>query len=223
MIQIETGDFRTLSEQLADESVDLIFTDPSYDDMSCYSDLVRLAARVLRPNGSLLTFYGIGYLPETVEALKHSVLKYRWQGLWYQINNCLQHGGFGFVVYSPFLWYEKGRAKIYQRTNDVANVPIRNGTDNKYHKWSKQPAVIERYIEALTKPGDLVLDPFLGSGTTALACFQSGRDCIGYEINPVMADVARRRLASAQLPLPLPSMTAVQPILSGCECQVNLA
>lgn len=194
---ILTGDFRELSKGIEDESIDLILTDPVYDQIDDYRDLARLAARILKINGSLLTYYGIGYLPETLKAMENSTLHYRWQGIWYQSNRAGARGGFGFVVYSPFLWFEKGRAKIYQRTNDVVNGPIPSRRKGQYHKWNKRPEVLIRYIEALTKPGDLVYDPFTGGGTTGEACIVTGREFIGHEIDPEATKVARLRLANA--------------------------
>ena len=54
-------------------------------------------------------------------------------------------------------------------------------------------AIIERY----TRPGDLILDPFCGSGTTGVACVQTGRRFIGIELDPGYADIARARIAKA--------------------------
>lgn len=52
-------------------------------------------------------------------------------------------------------------------------------------------------IIAGTKPGDLVLDPFTGSGTTGVAAVKDGRRFIGSEINPDYVEIARRRIARA--------------------------
>ena len=48
-------------------------------------------------------------------------------------------------------------------------------------------------------PGDTVLDPFMGSGTTGVACVQTGRNFIGIEIDPGYAEIARQRIEKAQL------------------------
>ncbi len=53
-----------------------------------------------------------------------------------------------------------------------------------------------RLIQLYTFEGDVVLDPFLGSGTTALAALQNGRHFVGYEIDPAYADIARKRIQS---------------------------
>lgn len=60
------------------------------------------------------------------------------------------------------------------------------------------------FIKLFTQPGDVVLDPFLGSGTTAVAARQLGRCCIGIEMNPTYFQVAQERLNTMQeTPLPL--------------------
>ena len=59
-------------------------------------------------------------------------------------------------------------------------------------------------VELVTQPGDLVLDPFMGSGTTAIAATKLDRDYLGIELNPDYIEIAERRLAQVtgvQLPL----------------------
>ena len=58
-------------------------------------------------------------------------------------------------------------------------------------------AVIDRIIKACSNPGDIVLDPFLGSGTTAEAALNSGRRVIGFEIRPDYIEIAARRIKTA--------------------------
>lgn len=50
------------------------------------------------------------------------------------------------------------------------------------------------FIKLFTEPGDIVLDPFMGSGTTAVACVRLGRKYIGFELNPQYVEVAQQRL-----------------------------
>lgn len=76
----------------------------------------------------------------------------------------------------------RGKFKIHgHRWSNVWNFnkisPIRHPTE-------KPLGLIKRGIELCTKENDLVLDPFLGSGTTLEACYQTERNCIGFEIEP---------------------------------------
>jgi DNA modification methylase len=57
-------------------------------------------------------------------------------------------------------------------------------------------ALPKAYIEALTDPGDIVVDAFLGSGSTLVACELTGRRCFGLELEPGFCDLARARFAA---------------------------
>ena len=63
-------------------------------------------------------------------------------------------------------------------------------------------AVIDRIIKACSAPGDLVLDPFIGSGTTAEAALRNGRNVVGFEIRCDYIDVLSARINAAGLVLP---------------------
>jgi 16S rRNA G966 N2-methylase RsmD len=60
----------------------------------------------------------------------------------------------------------------------------------------KPEPLLERLIEACTDPGDLVLDPYLGSGTTAAVCTRLGRHVVGIDANPEAIAISRDRLAA---------------------------
>lgn len=61
------------------------------------------------------------------------------------------------------------------------------------------PPLVEPCIRLTSKPGDLVLDPFIGSGTTGLVALQQGRRFVGLELNPEYVEIAERRLNGAIL------------------------
>ncbi|HEX3594246.1 MAG TPA: site-specific DNA-methyltransferase [Polyangiaceae bacterium] len=61
----------------------------------------------------------------------------------------------------------------------------------------KPELLIQRLVEALTDPGELVLDPYVGSGTTPAVCMRLGRRAIGIDSNPEAIEITRRRLAAA--------------------------
>lgn len=58
------------------------------------------------------------------------------------------------------------------------------------------------FIKLFTQPGDLVLDPFVGSGTTALAAIQLARSYVGIDINPEYVEITKSRLSETQMSLP---------------------
>ncbi|MHA1832449.1 MAG: DNA methyltransferase, partial [Candidatus Baldrarchaeia archaeon] len=54
--------------------------------------------------------------------------------------------------------------------------------------------IVQKLIKLLTRPGDIVLDPFIGSGTTAVAAKKLGRRYIGIDINPEYCKIAEERI-----------------------------
>jgi len=59
-------------------------------------------------------------------------------------------------------------------------------------------------VERASLNGETILDPFMGSGTTGVACVQTGRNFIGIEIEPKYYEIAQRRIAEAEAQLRLP-------------------
>lgn len=68
----------------------------------------------------------------------------------------------------------------------------------KAHPTQKPEALLRRVIHSSSNPGDTVLDPFGGSGTTAAVCKKLGRNCLSVDQDPVYVDVARRRLEQVE-------------------------
>lgn len=65
---------------------------------------------------------------------------------------------------------------------------------NKIHPTQKPVELIERFILASSNPGDVILDPCMGSGTTAVACINTGRNYVGYEIDQQYHTAAMERI-----------------------------
>jgi site-specific DNA-methyltransferase (adenine-specific) len=67
------------------------------------------------------------------------------------------------------------------------------------HPSPKPIEYMQKLIERVTQEGDTIFDPFMGSGTTGVACVQLGRNFIGCEIDPKYFDIAKKRIAQAEL------------------------
>jgi hypothetical protein len=194
--QIVTGDARVLSERLPDESVDLIFTDPVYWNIEDYYWLGKEAVRVLKPESAALVFFGVGLLPQTLDAVTAYGLKYRWY-----IPH-LTPGTSGYCDTGPsrqmgMLWLEKGRTKPSTPLYDVV---FTNGVQD-WHIWRKNLLGITRWLEAFSKPGGVVWDAFTGGGSIPAVCKMLGRDYIAFEIDAATAESAREHVAMTKFPL----------------------
>lgn len=187
------GDIRDGLKEVDDESIDFIVTDPPYpkEYLPLYSDLSRLASRVLKPGGSLIAMIGQSYLPEVVQRLSEN-MSYYW------IMPYLTPGGGAPLLYQkrvntfwkPVLWYVKGEYKG-DYIGDILKSPE---SDKRFHEWGQSLGGMIDIIERLTNPGDVILDPFLGGGTTGVAAVIKGRKFIGSDIDLKNIDISIDRI-----------------------------
>jgi len=98
------------------------------------------------------------------------------------------------------LYGERGRRETintgYRYMTDVIfapNKPHLPFTERTCHPTQKPESLIGQLIKAFSFRGDVVLDPFLGSGTTMKVCQDLGRSCIGIEINPRYCQIVKER------------------------------
>lgn len=79
-------------------------------------------------------------------------------------------------------------------TSDVWRLPPINFTVDRHHPAEKPVEIIEKMLIETSEQGDIIPDPFLGSGTTAIACEKLGCKWIGIEINPEHCATAKKRI-----------------------------
>jgi DNA modification methylase len=199
--EIVTGDSRLLAQSIPDESIDLIFTDPVYENIEDYAWLAETAARILKPDCSLLAWCGTRQLFEAQSTMLH-FLEYGWLAIWYQGNSrSFIKSELGHHHYAPLLWMKKGNSKPNDKRRDIVQTNW-NQTDYN-HKWSKHPKVISYYLEAFTQIGSIVYEPFAGGGTIPAVCKMMDRNFIASEHLQETAELARSRLLQTQPPLGL--------------------
>jgi site-specific DNA-methyltransferase (adenine-specific) len=71
----------------------------------------------------------------------------------------------------------------------------RQHAEREDHPTQKPLEIVERMVLASCPPGGIVLDPFMGSGTTAVAATRHGRGFVGFELNPDYFAIAEKRVA----------------------------
>jgi DNA modification methylase len=93
----------------------------------------------------------------------------------------------------------KGAAAIKDRTRrDVFRYKWQSQYGNSGHPAEKPVPLMKWLIDSLTEPGDLIFDPFAGSGTTAIACEETGRRWLACEMEQSWCEVAVRRIEESQ-------------------------
>lgn len=80
------------------------------------------------------------------------------------------------------------------------------------HPTQKPLEIIERMVRASCPPGGIVLDPFMGSGTTAVAAKRCGRHFAGFELNPEYCQIVQERLASPEAAISVQSNLPSEPV-----------
>ena len=176
------------------ESVDIILTDPPYakDAIPLWSDLAAFASYALKEGGSVLAMSGKMFLPEVFAAMDINSLRYNFMVSveMSQTSQCMERG-ITVVQWKPFLWYLKGSRKRGTTLNDMYRG---SGEDKQYHRWGQSVGEFQAVLERLAAPGDVVCDPFLGGGTTALAAMHRGCAFIGADIDESCLETTTARL-----------------------------
>lgn len=99
-----------------------------------------------------------------------------------------------FIGGAGWSWSHRGSGIV--KCNAVAGCVADRNDGHRFHPFEKPVAVMAHFCERA--PGDTILDPFMGSGTTGVACARLGRSFIGIEIEPRYFDIACRRIEQAQ-------------------------
>jgi hypothetical protein len=192
---IETCDLRVCSmQELLGElrGLDAIITDPPYQEqyLPLFGELARLAATALKPDGVLAVMCGQSYLLRIgAEMEKH--MSYRWEIAYMMPGQATQV--FPRKVncnWKPVLIF--GGDKWIPR--DVVDAE----KDKRFHAWGQSEGGTGRIIDMSTEPDDLIADPFLGTGTTAVAALKLHRRIIGCDIDATAVKTARARATLAQ-------------------------
>jgi site-specific DNA-methyltransferase (adenine-specific) len=237
--EIILGDSLEIMKDMADNSVDLILTDPPYNisKLNDQRDRSKLASPIMRRKKSLNYDFGGWDNMERAEFLKFTdewlteccrVLKdggtiisffnkedisyLGWQAKplgirtrtiisWHKTNPVPSFRKVNYLSACEFIWIgskgEKSWTFNFGQQKDTHNffeTPNSSSYGETSHPTEKPLSLISWLIQTHTNEGDMILDPFLGSGTTAKACKQLNRQYIGIEINPDYVKIAQDRL-----------------------------
>ncbi len=202
------GDCVERMAELPDRCVDFVLTDPPYlvgyrdrsgrtiandSDDQWLGPAFAEAYRLLKPDSFCVSFYGWNRADLFLAAWRAA--GFRPIGhLVFQKNYA---SNVGFLRHQHEQAYLLAKGKPSMAARPIPDVLRWRYTGNRLHPTQKPVAPLVSLIEAFTQPGDLVLDPFCGSGSTLVAAQQSGRDYLGVEIDPAHYRTAARRLAES--------------------------
>ncbi|MFI5450470.1 MAG: DNA methyltransferase, partial [Candidatus Bathyarchaeia archaeon] len=184
VVQVLHGDFREACKTLHKNSIHGIITDPPYSKefLQLFSDLAKVAYDLLVDGGFLACYSGQVHLPETIKALtESSKLNWVWEsGVWHSSTKPTKNV-FGRKItvtncWKPVLILCKGEP---DRTIGFTDFLRGEKPEKEEHEWAQAESEARYFIDKLTRPGETVLDPMCGRGTTLRAALMLRRRAIG--------------------------------------------
>jgi DNA modification methylase len=157
--------------------------------------------RVLKPNGNIFAFTSYNLLGRWHEVFDPIFDTFQFM-VWHKTNPPPKFRRAGFLNSCELIvcMWNKGHTWNFNNQKDMHNfieTPICGGKErlkDPKHPTQKPVRVLTRLIELATNPGDIVLDPFCGVGSTGIAALGLDRKFIGYEIDKIYFDAAKKRM-----------------------------
>jgi len=205
--QVHQGDMKIIGKEIPADSIDLIFTDPAYvkdQYQEAYANLAELALRVLKPNGFLITYAPQTHLDEIMDMLRYTgtwrhggKLQYFWiiESLNEGQSTAKNHQRNAICLHKPILVFQKAHEDepLKGSRRCFADV-VRGRRQKKFHPWQQSIHDVIGIISRFMDPGEILLDPYAGTGTTLKAANLLGMEWIGTEIDPKTHAIAVREL-----------------------------
>jgi site-specific DNA-methyltransferase (adenine-specific) len=209
-------------KKIPSASIDMVLTDPPYtsptvhafgrqkvnrlSDLAIqefyFAEIKKEWERILKPNAPVLIFC------DDIYSAVLMGLFYEWQ----QKNLVIWDKG-KIGMGNPFrkqheLVFYANRGSIVLNKEKLTHIPtvIKEPLSKEFHGAEKPIKLLEKLINGLTENGSIVLDCFMGSGSTAIACQNTGRNYIGFELDKSYWAIAQKRVEENKKELDAPTL-----------------
>ena len=223
-IKLINGNCLDTLKNIPNESIDLIVTDPPYPTTSRGNagNSGGMLQKDINKKGKVFTYNNINckeYAPEFYRVLKDGSHCYVMTNHINLIDmlNTFTDVGFHFIKsliwnkgnkimgqyymsqYEYILFFRKGKGKKINNcgTSDILSIPNKKTKDKdgeNIHDTEKPIELMEVLVNNSSQENELVLDPFMGVGSTGVACIKNNRNFIGIEIDENYFNIAKSRL-----------------------------
>ena len=215
-INLLHGDCFELLQDIPNESVDMVLTDPPYgmnfqseyrkhkyekimgdSDLAWLDYFVNEIYRVSKPNTAHYVFCSFHHIDKFKQAIER---KFKIKNIltWVKNNTSMGDLKGDFAPKTEFIiFFHKGRRLINGKRDP--NVLEFKRTRNELHPTQKPVDMTEYLIGKFSDEGDLILDPFMGSGTTGVACLNTNRRFIGMELEEDYFNIAKERIENHEI------------------------
>ena len=159
------------------------------------------SARVIKDGGSIIVFMAIIKVESVIKLAEKHGFYYKTTGIWHKKNPMPRNKDLHFINSTECWIYfvYKRKTGVFNNNGETIHdfyetsvTPLSEKRFGK-HPTQKPVALMRWFIKLLSNPGDTVLDPFMGSGTTAVAAKKEKRDFIGIELDKSYFELAKKR------------------------------
>lgn len=165
------------------------------------------AVRVLRRGGAMIVFMSIIKVETLIRIAERHGLYYKTTGIWHKQNPMPRNMNLHFVNSTEawvYFMYNKKTGTFNNDgkvVHDFIETSVTPASERKHgkHPTQKPEQIMSHFIKLLTNEGDMVLDPFMGSGSTGVAAVKLDRDFTGIELNPSYHLLAQKRIREAKI------------------------
>jgi DNA modification methylase len=204
-IRLILGDGIEEMKKIPNKFIDLVLTDPPYNAKNIGPNKREYSQGIMCLPEREYKDFCESWFKEAIRISKavvftpgiantHNYPQPFWQICWHKPASVSFNRMGGFNAWEPIFTYgEVTKAKIGQDYIKVNTLNFNKGPERE-HPCPKVKELWGWLIRHFSKEGDIILDPFVGSGTTAVVCKEQKRNCIAIDINPNYIKISQRRI-----------------------------
>lgn len=184
------------------------FAYAGWDDLDYEDWIIKMekffyhSNRVLKKRGSMICFMSLMKIESLIKIAEKNNFYYKTVGIWHKTNPMPRNMNLHFVNSTEAWIYLISDANTGTFNNksklfhDFFESSLTPSSEKKFgkHPTQKPLSILNHFVEILTNEGDVVCDPFMGSGSTGVSCEINNREFIGIELDANYFDIAKNRI-----------------------------
>lgn len=188
------------------------FGDAGWDDLEYHEWIENMdlffkeSTRILRKGGAMIVFMSLIKVETLIKLAEKNKLYYKTTGIWHKKNPMPRNMNLHFInsVEGWVYFINEARTGTFNNEakaiHDFIETSLTPSSEKRYggHPTQKPELVIKHFVELLSNPKDVIMDPFMGSGTTGVVARSVGRDFVGIELKDDYFDVALKRISDVK-------------------------
>lgn len=170
-------------------------------------EFFEMSSKVLKKGGALLIFMSLLKVESIVRIAEKYGFYYKTTGIWHKLNPMPRNMNLHFINSTEGWIYfiNNGRTGTFNNNgkpiHDFIETSLTPMNERKYgkHPTQKPEQLLEHFIKILSNENDIILDPFMGSGSTGKVAKQNNRNFIGVELSKEYFEIAKNRINEVEI------------------------